>query len=52
MGEMQSARPVEAMRPNIWPKVDLSSVRHRRDNDNHTAKTGNSRQDAREIFAL
>ncbi|AIQ88114.1 protein of unassigned function [Methylobacterium oryzae CBMB20] len=35
MGEMQSARPVEAMRPNIWPKVDLSSVRHRRDNHKH-----------------
>jgi hypothetical protein len=27
MGEMQSARPVEAIRPNVWPKVDRCLLR-------------------------
>ena len=40
MGEMQSARPIGATRPNIWPKVDLSHVRYRRDNNNRNSGRG------------
>ena len=52
MGEMQNARPVEAIRPDVWPKVDRSSVRYRCDEHNRVGKSCNSCRGARKIFIL
>jgi hypothetical protein len=49
MEEMQYARPVEAVRPNIWPKVDLSSVRDWGLNHNHKS---DPRKSARSLRLL
>jgi hypothetical protein len=50
MEEMQSVRPDKAIRPKIWPKVDQSSVRPRRTNDNRPINKNNRRHAAAKLF--
>jgi len=52
MGEMQNARPVEAIRPDTWPKIDFISVRHRRVDDKYIEKLRVPRRFVRRLFIL
>src|ERR1700712_1461162 len=49
VGEMLSARPVQARRPDIWPKIDRCFVRHREDIYNSGSKNTKNRPNSAEF---